>query len=224
MEDKRLHQIKQNYCIYYKRKDTIKIKAQLSVIVPAEYWTVLARYLHGMISQIDYEQEMKRMLTEDRAKWLHNEMLRAIIHNAHFSRSPPPGIIMQKKADTARTKVSVKEPDEEGKNHGFESLFAADYGHLLSLKQLYQRMKLVINDATMEIDSKSVGLIFSLVKKFVLILLKKAYDLDILENKGVFKKKMNIEGLIYILKNDPVFSQFISPSLEIKYGKFKECC
>lgn len=222
MDDPLLQQIKKNNNIYSNRKDTIKIKNELSLIVPPEYWSILSKYLHGMLSQNEYQQAMKKILSEDKAKWLHNELLRAIIFNAHFSQCPPPGITIQKRLRPIIQNEDIKEPSEQAKNHDFESYFFADCGHLLSIAKLHQRMKIVINDETMKIDTKSVELIFFLIKKIIMKLLKRACDMDIIENNRVFEKKeINVEHLIYILKKDCILSQFISPSLEIKYGESK---
>ena len=72
------------------RMDTEAIKKQLlEAVANDEYWDCLCAWMSGRLSRKDFDDAMRRCLVTDKAKYLHNELIRSILYNAHFASLPP---------------------------------------------------------------------------------------------------------------------------------------
>ena len=218
----RLHNFKRTCDIYSNRKDTISLKNKLDEYVDSRYWVLLSRFLHGMCPKTTYESEMKDILQSEEAKFLHNELLRSIIFNAHFSRIPPPGVHIPKSNrhhsyihETTNTQIS---PTEFCKNQTFNTFTASDFHHIQSINQLSQRMRIIASDKITSFDSKSVGVILSSLKSFLSRILSASYKLRSIGSPPDEPVVITVQQVIHALKKDPVLSDFVSPFLFAKYS------
>ncbi|KAK8893401.1 hypothetical protein M9Y10_021821 [Tritrichomonas musculus] len=79
--------------IYSKRRDCISLKKDLLKRVNKdEYSKTLIAYLHGSITKEFFDEKMSTILTTATAKIMHNELIRSILFNAHFTMTPPPNV------------------------------------------------------------------------------------------------------------------------------------
>ena len=79
--------------IYSDRRDCIAIKNKLMKLVNKEEYTkTLIAYLHGSCSKQFFDEKMSSILTTPAAKLTHNELIRSILFNAHFTMTPPPNL------------------------------------------------------------------------------------------------------------------------------------
>ena len=83
--------------IYNKRKDILLIKSKLLELVPdPEYWNVLKLFIYGKCSKTHFDNIILNYLKTSETKKLHNDFIRSILFNAHFSNIPPPNYIPKK--------------------------------------------------------------------------------------------------------------------------------
>ena len=217
-----LLEFKRNGNIYSKRKDTISIKNKLEDYVDDRYWSLLSRFLHGMCPKSTYDSEIKDILQNDEAKFLHNELLRSIIFNAHFSRIPPPGVPIPtnnqrhiNKRDKSNGSIF---PTDTAKNQSFSTFTASDFGHIQSINQLSQRMRIIASEKVASFDSKSVGVILSSLKSFLNRILKHSYELRASSVHAGGPVVVTAQQVLHALRTDPILSGFVSPFLFAKYS------
>lgn len=89
------HQIIEDSAIVYNsRRDVRAIQDKLNSILeePEYYWGTLQQFIHGRCGKDMFNYCVDHCLVSNEAKRLHNEFIQAILHNAHFSRIPPPGV------------------------------------------------------------------------------------------------------------------------------------
>lgn len=91
--DEQEEPIKEVKNIYSDRRDCIAIKEKLMKLVNKEEYTeTLIAYLRGACSKQFFDEKMSSILTTPAAKIIHNDLIRSILFNAHFTMTPPPNV------------------------------------------------------------------------------------------------------------------------------------
>ncbi|EAY20393.1 hypothetical protein TVAG_110050 [Trichomonas vaginalis G3] len=212
--------VKNSASIYSLRKDSQAIKAQLLQLIAKElqsdYWSTLASFIHGQCSKTRFDEIMEKCLQSNEAKIMHNELIRSIIYNAHFSMIPPPNVdIPHAKATVRASKPPISV--QQVKNHTFMTYTAADLHHLPSINQLTKRVCVIISDPKFQIDSKAVNEILTELKKFVCQILYKSLELAASEGPTNGHNHITVDHVQQVLKMNSQISTVISPSVISKF-------
>lgn len=214
-----LEKVKNSSGIYSNRKDAHAIREKLFKIVSdTEYWNTFACFLHGQCSKQSFDDVMQNCLQTREAKLLHNELIRSILYNAHFSMRPPPGVEVPKPVVPAAVK-KAQPPSNNPKNATFMTYTAADLRHLPSINQLSLRIGVLLNSMHLNVESKATGLLFSELKKFIMTLLENSSAL--LTYRGSSEQgelKITSAQVLHVLTNQQKFASIVSPSVLTKYS------
>lgn len=214
-----LARIKNSSNIYSHRKDCLSIKNQLLKIVQdPDYWNTLACFLHGQCSKPSFDEKMHTYLTTAEAKVLHNDLIRSIIYNAHFSMIPPPNVNLPRPSVPAHIKRIPPMTNSQPKSN-FSTYTASDLRHLPSINQLHSRIAILLNGRDFESDSKATGLIFQELKKFILFLLESSVSLLSFRGSGD-PKDMTIttDQVLHVLNNNQRLAGIVSSSVITKFA------
>ncbi|OHS95873.1 hypothetical protein TRFO_10282 [Tritrichomonas foetus] len=207
--------------IYTSRKDVRSIRQQLQELVPEkEYWTTFASFLHGMCSKKNYDKAINEFLTTDQARALHNELLRAIIFNAHFSRIPPPDVVPKRMPILPkRDDIIIAEKDPKIIN--IKTYTASDLRRLPSSRELNLRIKDLLSNSKLSgiiADPEAVNRLQFALRGYITAILKKSYDLISPPNSYSERKTATHQDIFYVLKTDKILSSTVSLSVFTKYS------
>lgn len=215
-----LARIKNSSNIYSHRKNCINIKNRLLQIVqdPNGYWNTLACFLHGQCSKQSFDEKMHTYLKTTEAKVLHNDLIRSIIYNAHFSMIPPPNVTVPRPIVPSHIKEKQFLTNTQPKSN-FMTYTASDLRHLPSINQLHSRIAILLNGRDFESDSKATGLIFQELKKFILFLLESSVSLLSFRGSGD-PKDMTIttDQVLHVLNNNQRLAGIVSSSVITKFA------
>jgi hypothetical protein len=202
--------------IYTQRKDVLRVKALLQELVPyEEYWRILSLFVHGECTKARFDETMNLYLATNRARILHNEFVRSIIFNAHFSTVPPPGVALPVRPV----------PDEIGlhrnsrpsaKIQPFSTFSATDLGHLPSGKQLAHRIAILLDGRTMKMDDTAVQMLSTKMRQYVSALLRRSTELIVRECPRM--AVVNSAHIEHALRTNLGFASVISPALFSKFA------
>ena len=159
--------------IYSTRKDILGIKARLLELVSnREYWPTLSKFVNGECSKVKYDEVMSVCLQTNEMRILHNELIRSIIFNAHFSTIPPPGIFPPKE-----TTQETKKPLSPSSNRTFLTYAAGDMGHLHTHHQLSERVALLLQQRHIRMESNALMILLIESRRYVSTILGRSVEL-----------------------------------------------
>ena len=206
--------------IYTVRKDCQALKDQLLGVVkdPTEYWNTLARFLHGQCSKKAFDETMQGCLTTVEAKLLHNELIRSIIYNAHFTMIPPPNVTPPKPECPPHVR-KVPPAGVQSQNASFMTYTASDMRHLPSLNQLSERIGILLNSRKISIESKAAALVFTNVKRYVMLILEGCVELVAVRKPDERTDvKITTDQVMHVLKMHSDLGSIVSPAVMSKYS------
>ncbi|KAH0785318.1 transcriptional regulator of RNA polII, SAGA, subunit [Histomonas meleagridis] len=208
--------------VYSTRKDCQTIKEQILEIVEDKdkYWNTLASFLHGQCSKQEYDDVMNQCLTDYRAKLLHNDLIRSILFNAHFSMIPPPGVNIVK-TPTPPQPRPIQAPSQNSRNSSFSTYSASDMRHLPSINQLSSRIGILLSSRNIKVESKATGILFQELKRFIMSILENSALL--VSSKGINPQENIVithAQIMHVLNSDYRILNVVSPSLLSKYSSF----
>ena len=208
--------------IYSTRKDCLAIKNKLLEIVnDEEYWNILACFIHGQCSKDNFDLKMSQFLKTTEAKILHNDLIRSIIFNAHFSMIPPPNVELPKIMPPQHVRKTVEKPGNDIQNTAhYMTYTASDLRHLPSINQLQHRIKILLSGRNLEgTESKATGIIFKELKKFILLLLESSVSLLSFRGSGDPKDMMiTTDQVLHVLNNNQKLAGIVSSSVMTKFS------
>jgi hypothetical protein len=197
--------------IYTQRKDVQGIKSRLQRLVPDdEYWTTLSLFIYGECSKSDFDQTMSLCLTSNRARILHNEFIRSIIFNAHFSLTPPPGVVVPSKPLPERV-VAQEHVRPMVRSPALCDFSAAELRHLPSAEELARRVALILTDRRFTMDEAAVLLLMSKARQYVSALLRKSTDLIVRDKPCM--ARIRVIHVKQALRRNNGFATLVSPAL-----------
>ena len=165
----------QNNQIYTERKDVMVIKKRLLALIDdPEYWKTLSMFVFGECSKQKYDEMIDVYLTTNELRVLHNELIRSILFNAHFSTVPPPGVPMPKKSLPEHLNQYPK-TIQRSKFKLFNSFCASDLRHIPSLEQLARRVSYL---TSMKVDNAALELLFYELKKYIIVVLQQCTQVN----------------------------------------------
>jgi hypothetical protein len=216
--ERRLEALRNSGQIYTKRKDVLGIKARLLELVSDEdYWTTLALYIHGECPKWRFDETMDLYLTTNRARILHNEFIRSIIFNAHFSCVAPPNIWLPARPIPEHV-AAQRHRLPPTRLPSFTSFCAADLGHLPSAEQLSKRILLIIAGKNLRIDPAAVPILFTTLKHYLILLLQNCLELVVRNcdaGQAVVVRSVHIG---YALRSNATIASVVSPQLFAKFS------
>ena len=209
---------KGNTNIFGLRRDCQQILNKIFECVNRDqYKTVLVSFLHGKITKEVFDAQMGAILVTTKAKVLHNELVRSIIYNAHFSMEPPPNVVIPKPASALLRNDAQMEPPIHLRTEN-KSYNSADMGHLPSVMQLMMKMEMIIKDKKLEyIEPEASVQIIETVNKYLTTLLNKC----LLASANTDSEKKNVialETAINVISSDKSIKMNISPFILKKYS------
>ena len=213
------YKINNKSLIYKTRKDVGAIKNKiLKKVNNPDYLHTLASFIHGQISKDEFDKKMDQFLVTNELKLLHNELLRAIIFNAHFSSIPPPGVIVPKKEHAIPPK-KILPPMPKPKNLDFKTFTSFEMMHLPSITQLNNRIRFILysNSIKLKLDpevasylQKSLFLFISQILKDCLSLTNSSFSLS-------ESALIQPQHLIHSFYSGSVLSKILSDEVITKY-------
>ncbi|OHT09754.1 hypothetical protein TRFO_21282 [Tritrichomonas foetus] len=215
LETERHYKISERSYIYRKRVDILKLKQQLFEIVDEnEYIPLVTTFFHKKLSKEDFDERIYRILVTEEAKNLHNQIIRGIIYNAHYSTIPPPNVTIPK---TNPTPPKPKAPPHIGKmkNLDFHTYMAADLRHLQSIFQMHERIMFIlyIKSHKLKVDPNAVQIVQQKLISYILNLLRES--LKFANPVNTYKESPNIlpQHIMHIYNSMNLFS----PEIITKY-------
>jgi hypothetical protein len=151
---------------YKRREDVERLRSELEDSVPdfQEYRAVLARFIHGQCLRSEFEEMVQSQLTTDELRALHNEFLRAILHNAHFSMAPPPNVPAPRRPPPRVPRPVAVAPPRRPPSV-FSSCTAGDLRHLHSVDELARRVEFLVKLKGIEfVEATAVRILFKAIK------------------------------------------------------------
>ena len=214
-----LERIQNSSNIYEKRKDCLVLKEKLiSLVQEPDYWKTLACFLHGQCSKQTYDDKMNSCLKTAEARVLHNELIRSIIFNAHFSMIPPPNVTLPRVSIPTHMKKTPSTAIAQTK-FTFMSYTATDLRHIPSINQLHSRISILLRGHEVESpEFKATSLIFKELKKFILLLLENSISL--LSFRGSEDPKdmtITTDQILHVLRNNQRLAGIVSSSVITKF-------
>jgi hypothetical protein len=156
--------------VYADRRDLAPLKARLLAAVgDPDYWTTLACFVSGECPKRFFDDAMRVFLRTDDAKRLHNELIRALIFNAHFAARPPDGVAPPA-PPAAPPPPPAAPPARPGRPLALGT--AADLRHLPSVAQLRDRVAALLAERGLAAGSAAAPALFAALKRYTLRLLE----------------------------------------------------
>lgn len=208
---------------YSHRKDVGEVRQKLQNLVPdKQYWDTLASFLYGMCTKSHFDHVMNKYLATDEAKYYHNELLRRIMFNAHFSRVPPPEVSITKyvKAKPINPPIKPIIHEKDIKPYPFKPTTAFDLGYIPSVNDLSFRINQLLEYHKINADQEAVKQIYYELRKYILKLLKKSYEMISPSTNYMEPKTLSTQNVLYILKSNEILSSIVSFSVISKYSSF----
>lgn len=205
--------------IYNIRKDVRSIENKiLREVNNPDYLHTLASFIHGQISKDEFDKKMDQFLFTNELKLLHNELLRAIIFNAHFSLIPPPGVIVPKKEPTITPKKSLP-PMPKPKNLDFKTFTSFEMMHLPSIIQLNNRIRFILysNSIKLKLDPEVANQLQKNLFLFILQILKDCLSLTNSSFSLSESALIQPQHLIHSYYSGSVLTKVLSDEVITKY-------
>ncbi|OHT12349.1 hypothetical protein TRFO_17822 [Tritrichomonas foetus] len=201
--------------IYTTRKDISKIRSRLhNLVTSPDYWMTLARFIHGGCPKQKFDEAMAVYLPNNEAKKLHNEFIRAILFNAHFSSVPPPEYISTRPTERDDQRKSFPQNQFKNDIKVFNSYSAADLRHLPSLDQLSKRVAILTD---MDVDEAANMALFHELKSFIVSLLTKCVQLRTRNYNSSRSMTITPAQILHTVNNCSELRSIISPSILAKF-------
>lgn len=205
--------------IYMTRKDIPAIRDQLQILIPdKEYWKAFALYIHGKCSRDKFDKIIAEYLISDELKNLHNELLRRIIFNAHFSCIPPPGISIPKSHKNNINPSSNHDVRRHPKPLTLNLCTAYDLGFIPSVKELSIRLAQLLSRHQINADQEAVKSIYLALRNYISILLKRSYEIAYPSPSCMGGKTISTHDLLYALQSNEKLSSTLSFAVITKYS------
>ena len=147
-----------NSVYYATRRDVVSIKEKILAAVPdgKEYMHVLSLYIHGMCTRARFDTMVREQLITDELCFLHNELLRAILFNAHFSRIPPPNVTLPRPTPIEPVPPPLHVSTRPPRNAQFSTFTAAELQRLPTWKDLSKRISKLRDEAALRLLAEAV--------------------------------------------------------------------
>lgn len=207
--------------IYTARKDCQALKTRLLSIVDdsSMYWETFARFVHGQCSKQTFDDTMQACLKTTEAKILHNELIRSVIYNAHFAMLPPPNMTTPKVECPVQVRRDTASASPSTASASFMTYAASDLRHLPSVNQLSKRISIILSSRKMNIEGKALGIIFTHLKRYVMLLLEGSAELLAVrrpDERG--EMRISTIQVMHILQTHGGLSSMVSPAVMAKYS------
>ena len=191
--------------IYVQRKDILGIKSRLLSLVPDPiYWETLSKFVNGECSKVKFDEVIAKQLKTNEMRILHNELIRSILFNAHFSTVPPPGVFpVQKQEQKADVRPVVP-------NRTFATYSASDLGHLHSPDQLSARVAVLLKGSKMKMEARGLMVLLVEVKRYAATILRRSLELAA-AGRASHGLKISAGNVEFVLRNHAYLGPPASP-------------
>lgn len=211
----------------YNRRDITSLREKLGSVInqPDLYWKTLRNFIHGRCGKQAFNNCVEKCLTSNEAKRLHNEFIQAIIHNAHFSRTPPPGVQLKEFIDTDGDGEQPDnwdlgifgfdaEEDEEDEDEA-PTFTASCLGKIPCFEDLKNRINLLLsqneNYSLMEINTPAISAVKSAVVNMIKVFLRQTCAL------AMGPPRINVDQCLCLIERNKTFREMVSMSVREKY-------
>ncbi|OHS95345.1 hypothetical protein TRFO_38534 [Tritrichomonas foetus] len=206
--------------IYNQRQDVQQIRKKLYEFVPDdEYWETLSSFIFGLCSKERFAEVMNLYLETNEARNLHNDLIRAILFNAHYSVTPPPGITVSRKPKNEQHRQNII--CKHLKPNYSKSMHVADIRCIPAIGNLTEIIKNILSKAKNKdliIDPNCSNLIYQKLVAYVTNILKKAISLSVRDFKKYEDINITPEQISHVLINDEITEKVISPRVLAKFS------
>jgi hypothetical protein len=201
--------------VYSLRRNSNQIKARLLFLVgDSEYWGVLSAFVHGQCSKQAFDESMQRLLKTPEVQILHNDLIRAILYNAHFAMVPPDGVTMP----YPEVPPHVKKNAPPVRSASFATYSAADLRHIPSAAQLVERVAFLFTSRKIRIEAKATTLLHTELRKYVAKVLERCLALLAVKGVGEHRLAITVDLLMHVIASTRELRLGISPSVSAKYS------
>jgi hypothetical protein len=203
---------------YKRRHDVEQLRARLESSVHdfGEYTTVLARFIHGRCLRPEFDEMVQAQLNTPELRALHNEFLRAILHNAHFSIAPPPNVPRWAPARVTRPAPPVRRPRRDP--IPFASITAIDLRRLPLAPELERRMAALVKlKGELAVDAQAARAVLKCLQVVVALLLRQSCQLQTRGLTAGARPRVTVEQLLHATQTSGI-SSVMSPMVVTKYS------
>ena len=207
--------IKNSSQFYNKRINIQLIREKLFELVPDnEYWSTFSNFLYGNCSKSRFNEIASLYLRTNESKLLHNDLLRGILFNSHYSIVPPPGISVTRKPKIKQTRQLLQCRNVLTKK--IEPLTISELRILPTIDQFSERIQFILHNnysRDFSIEISSINLIHKELIKFIVYILKKAIEISYKDYMHPKDITLSAETISHILQNDTNANEIISPKM-----------
>jgi hypothetical protein len=195
------------------RRDILSIKHDLlELVANEEYWPTFRDFVSGRCPRAIFDCVMQESLLTVQAKQLHNELIRSILQNAHFSVVPPPGVVVPTIVYPVQ-KFSKKCPMRpKGIDmSSLQSFTASDFGLIPGLDHFRRRIEEILKrGANVKVPNRTVGEMKKYVIRFILRLLGDCLDLIGASSLDNQCRVIRLDIVIQVVTNSGKYSGAVS--------------
>lgn len=158
---------------YLKRIDTNEIRQRLEKLVPSpEYWRVFRLFIHGRCERAEFDACVEQNLKTNEQKHVHNELIKGIIYNAHYSAISPKGFVMKRRPIPKQKEHTDEVIPPQRKTQKLKTYLAADLHAIPSIVELQKRLEQKSRELGVAVSRETVSVIHSELKRFITYLLE----------------------------------------------------
>lgn len=205
--------IKNSAQFYSKRINVQLIKEKLFELVPDdEYWNTFTDFIYGCCSKSRFNEVTNLYLRTNESKLLHNDLLRGIVFNSHYSVISPPGVSVTRKPKIPRVHQKLQCSNILTKK--IEPLTIAELRFLPTIDQLSERIRYILLNnysGDIKIENSSLHLIYQELTNFIVYVLKKAIEISVKDYMKPEDILLSAEKITHVLQNDSNTNEIISP-------------
>ena len=207
---------------YLKRIDTNEIRQRLEKLVPSpEYWRVFRLFIHGKCERAEFDACIEQNLKTNEQKHVHNELIKGIIFNAHYSAISPKGFVMKKQPiPKQKPHIDVAEPAQR-KTQKLKTYLAADLHAIPSIVELQKKLEQRSRELGVAVSRETVSVIHAELKRFIFYLLENS--LSTVGKPPTTRRTLNIttENVKAAINMDTKISSIVSSSVLSRFSTYE---
>lgn len=207
---------------YNRRIDTCEIRERLQKLVPSpDYWRVFRLFLHGKCDRSEFDKCIEQNLKTNEQRHIHNELIKGIIYNAHYSMISPKGFVLKKQAITKRKEPETDIMPQQRKTQKLKTYTAADLHGLPSIMELQKRLEQKSHELGVAISRETIFIIHAEMKRFVFYLLESS--LSTVGKPQSTKRTLNIttENIKTAINMDTKIASIVSSAVLSRFSNYE---
>jgi hypothetical protein len=194
--------------VYSNRRDSLALKSRLlSIVDSPDYWKTLSSFVRGRCPKQTFDAVMRAHLCTPEARRLHNDLIRAVIFNAHFAVCPPSNVRIPRKCKTEERIATVEKKWAPGR-----------IVEVRGLTQVCERIVSGLEQGKITVGGEAAVCLFGGTRGYLMKLFEKVCGLIGTELEERSEKRVKVKHVLEALASDSDLGSVVSPSIITKYG------